>query len=371
MRGMTDRHASSDHAVDRPAFQAVVLAARTVLSEAEQERLRCLAAGPLDWNEVVWLTGYHQVTPLVLRNLERYVRAAVPGRHLRVLQAETRRIGVQGQFLLQELGRLMQRFEAAGLPMLVLKGPVIAQVAYGHLGLRAFKDMDILVRPADYPAVRALLEREEYVPFPQVAERARWQQWLHRWYVRQVPFMRGVKTFYVDLHLAPLPALYYFPLDVETLMERGSSESIGRFAVPVPKLEDHLLILCYHGEKNRWERLKYVCDLAELLRRHEDRIDWDEIETVTRRIQGRRIVGMALWLARELMDAPVPPALLAPVRTSQAVRDLGSELVRRLAEQRDTGLLPFSERVALHWHLQDSILNKLRYAFFSMVRTMS
>lgn len=363
--------ASLGQAVGSPEFQAVRLCARTDLAETDQNHLADLIADTLDWGEVLRLAGYHQVAPLVLHNLERYASGAVPQPCLRVLQAEGHRVGVQGKFLLQELGRLMRCFEAAGIPMMVLKGPVVAQVAYGHLSLRPFKDIDILVRPDDYPAVRDLLDSEGYIPFPQITERSSWRRLLHRWYVRQVPFMRGIKTFYVDLHLAPLPSLYHFPLEVDDLLTRGYTEQIGAYEVLVPRIEDHLLMLCYHGEKNRWERLKYLCDVAELIRRHGAALDWRYVEATARRIRGTRIVGVALWLAHELLAAPVPSSMLEAVLDTRVVQDLGIDLIQRLADQHRAGLLPFKERVALHLQMQESLLNKIRYGFFSMVRTMA
>ncbi|GAB4524424.1 MAG: hypothetical protein Fur0018_07970 [Anaerolineales bacterium] len=51
--------------------------------------------------------------------------------------------------LLQELGRILEAFEQAGIEVIVLKGAALAQTLYEDIGLRPMSDIDLLVRPED------------------------------------------------------------------------------------------------------------------------------------------------------------------------------------------------------------------------------
>ncbi len=55
-------------------------------------------------------------------------------------------------------------FEQSSLPMLVFKGPTLAIDAYGDLSLRECGDLDMLIRPDDFPRVKEMLDRPMALP---------------------------------------------------------------------------------------------------------------------------------------------------------------------------------------------------------------
>ena len=46
----------------------------------------------------------------------------------------------------RELGRLLGRFQAEGIPVIPLKGPVLGETLYPHPALRPSSDLDLLIR---------------------------------------------------------------------------------------------------------------------------------------------------------------------------------------------------------------------------------
>ena len=56
---------------------------------------------------------------------------------------------------------------------------------------------------------------------------------------------------------------------LERLWERVGRVPLGGNSVPSFAPEDMLLILCVYGSKHTWGRLKWVCDIAELIRVHQ------------------------------------------------------------------------------------------------------
>ena len=61
-------------------------------------------------------------------------------------------------WLQAHLAAFLRACAEAELPVIVLKGAALAETVYPRLGLRDFRDLDILVRPADAPRARAVLE---------------------------------------------------------------------------------------------------------------------------------------------------------------------------------------------------------------------
>jgi hypothetical protein len=80
-----------------------------------------------------------------------------------------------------------------------------------------------------------------------------------------------------------------------------------------------LLVLCVHGSKHCWEQLKWLCDVAELVRQPD--LDWSRIEESATRTRVRRMVALALALSRDVLDVELP-TIAARLTTDPALANL-------------------------------------------------
>ena len=62
--------------------------------------------------------------------------------------------------------------------------------------------------------------------------------------------------------------------------------------------EELLIILCVHGSKHAWERLKWVVDVAELLR--SQRLNWKRVFSTATKWKCRRMALLGLAFAMGL-----------------------------------------------------------------------
>jgi hypothetical protein len=72
---------------------------------------------------------------------------------------ETRHWSVAVEVMTEKLTSALER---SGVPVVALKGPIMARELYGDPGLRVTTDIDLLVRPADFPGAIRLLSEEGY-----------------------------------------------------------------------------------------------------------------------------------------------------------------------------------------------------------------
>jgi hypothetical protein len=70
-----------------------------------------------------------------------------------------------------------------------------------------------------------------------------------------------------------------------------------------------LLHLAIHRSQSPL-RLRFLCDVAELLRSRGDELDWDAILARTAGVRARTALFASLLLARDLLGAPVPAECL-------------------------------------------------------------
>ncbi len=108
-------------------------------------------------------------------------------------------------------------------------------------------------------------------------------------------------------------------------MGAARAPPLGRTLVRTLCAEHLLLVLCTHGAKHCWERLGWICDVAELLRRTPG-LDVCGLLDQARALGVERIVLLGLRLAAELLDAPLTDRVARRVRDDRTVRALAAHV---------------------------------------------
>jgi hypothetical protein len=303
-----------------PEIEVLCAAARVTLSSEQRCRLDGLLRRDLDWPRLIGRARVHGVAPLLAWQLAAG-QQAVPERALAQLRCDLQENAARNLLLSRKLLELLDLFGKAGIAVLPFKGPTLTRCAYGNLALRPFGDLDVLVHPRDAPGARDLLLGHGYRP------PARWTTRLEAFSLDtlgQLPLRRD-DGILVELHTALLPRSFSFALDVDELWPRRRTvDLLGR---PVQALgaEDLLLLLCAHGAKHLWQRLMWVCDVAELLRSCPG-LCWEDVLERARRLRAERMLLLGLTLARRLLGAPWP----ADQDMDPAVRRLAVQVERWL-----------------------------------------
>jgi hypothetical protein len=180
----------------------------------------------------------------------------------------------------------------AGVEPILVKGWSAAGF-YPHRTLRAYGDIDLVVRPAEYRAAREVLKRDE------------------------------AGTWWVDLHNG-LPELDDRPVD--GLFERSQTVTLNDVEVRVLSYEDHLALLAIHLLKHGAWRPLWLCDIAAMVESLPAGFD-RKICFGSNQRQAAWI-ATAITLAHQLLGADVERILL-----SRPVKDLPEWLVRAVLEQ--------------------------------------
>jgi len=89
--------------------------------------------------------------------------------------------------------------------------------------------------------------------------------------------------------------------------------------------EDLLLSLCVHGTKHLWERLSWITDIAQLLEVH-PRLNWASLLERARRTGTERMLLLGLFVAHELLGAPLPEQVAARMQTDPEIVPLANRI---------------------------------------------
>ncbi len=94
--------------------------------------------------------------------------------------------------------------------------------------------------------------------------------------------------------------------------------------IPTFSVEDALIVLSLHGAKDFWERFSWIADISELIQRYPN-LDWGVTIERAKVLQAERMLHVALLLAINLMETPLPDEILLRLKADRAANELASE----------------------------------------------
>lgn len=250
---------------------------------------------------------------------------------------------------IQDLLGILERFGEAEVPVIPLKGPVLANVLYGDMGARLSSDLDIIVRPEDLGRARQLLLRMGYdSPYREVPEDVLLKT------EKDVPFFKRGHVP-VEVHWALFEEYHNFQFPA--VWGRLVELSFGSRQVPSLPWDVYLVYLCVHGSKHVWRRLSWIADVARVLETQSSE-QVQAAEGLARKFRSERMLLLGVGLADVLFNAHGPPALMQRARNDRKVQILVRQVVERQIEGDPTDRI---DEAGFHVRMRDSILDIPRY----------
>lgn len=333
---------------------------------ARRDALRSYLRAGADWENVLREAARHGVCPLLVHNLE-HLLGGLPSPLCDHVQESRRKRSIHANFLVQELGRIYELCEDNDLPLLTLKGPVLADRAYGGIAMRRYIDLDILIPEGRFSELDRLLRSAGY-EYPAKREKLKgWRQTVFRALKGQWQYTRGGGVFNLDVHTRIMPPGYPFPADFWAFWERSEEVQLkGRVVVKGLAPEDQALMLSYHGVKNYWRSLRYVADIAQLVRA-ESSLNWSALVERARKIRATRTLGLGLSLARDVLDVSLPLEIQrwAQGKSKDEVQSILARYLRNCSEQI---VLSLGNRMRLQFSTRDTVIDQFRYGAYSTLR---
>ena len=311
--------------MERSEHELLLSCARTNLSAGVAARLRDIAAINIDWEYLFLLARRHSIVPLVYLQLDRHASDLVPVDHLNRLKKHYFENVARNTVLTAELCRLITRFAAAGVDAIPYKGPVLAVFAYGNVALRRFVDLDVIVKKSEVLKARQILLDDGYTSPKSLSLN---QQELLLRTQHNMQFSRDNHRLIVELHWEVAPHLFAASIDSDQMWDDLVSEDLNGTEVKTLSAADLLFSLCVHGSRHLWERLGWICDIAELLARHS--FDWPTLLKRASRADSERMFLLGLYLAERLLEAPLPAEVKQRCDSDPRLASLADNVVKNL-----------------------------------------
>ena len=311
--------------MDRPEKELLLCCARTEAAAELAAEIRALAAAEVDWDYLALLARRHSITPLLYRQLERHAAELVPSAHLAKLKLHYQENSARNTILTAELCHLIEMFGAAGIDAIPYKGPALALFAYNNLALRRFVDLDVIVKKSDVPRARDLLLAEGYEPTKSLTAA---QQDLLLRTQHNLQFARDDRRLLLELHWEVAPHLFASSVQENELWQNLTTIDVNGTPMKTLSADDLLFSLCVHGSRHLWERLGWICDVAELIRRHE--LNWTALLRRASETDSERMFLLGLHLAHKLLQAELPAEVQQRCAADARLESLAVNVIEHL-----------------------------------------
>lgn len=277
----------------------------------------------IDWSKLARLAAVHGVLPLVATHLN--AAANTPHAARQHFTRTASQIATRNLQLTGELISIARALGSAGIDLLPIKGPILAQYVYGDIGLRMFGDLDIVVRDRDVASTLKILARRGYkLPHRGMSRRNA----AHAATFGHFSAYRAETAVLVEVHPQLVDPRFGFRVRNEDLFDHAEFITIAGHSLRTLARPDLLLYLCVHGSKHLWSRFEWIAAVG-MLMEHGGFDVGQVIENANRLGSSRRLL-LGMLLPHLLLGAPLDEHAWKKLNADKRVNDLAANILLRL-----------------------------------------
>ncbi|MDM8527197.1 nucleotidyltransferase family protein [Anaerolineales bacterium HSG24] len=228
-----------------------------------------------DWEEIFQATGRNGLLGLTYRYLKYgYSRDIPPSEFRQSVQKAYRLSALKTAQMYRKINPVLNELTKSGIEYLVVKGPILGHLVYSEPTLRSFNDLDIVVRERDWSAMHQQLLKIGFIadhslpaPPPKLAPGD---------IIYELKYWHRESRLLVEVHYDDLLNAGLASRDIEAFWQRAITTEIDGVSVKALSLEDQLIHLAMHAHYHGYTRLNWFSDIALLIQRYQNSLDWDQ-----------------------------------------------------------------------------------------------
>jgi hypothetical protein len=288
-------------------------------SQARVYAIQAASRRPIDWMHFLRVVERHRIWALANDGLRR-AGVGAPVEVLHRLGLRAQEIARTNLLMVAECLKLQRMSSEAGIGLLFLKGIPLALLAYGDVGIKHGRDIDLLVAPEDLDNAIGMLESAGYELVELGAGLGKERRKRLLGHAKEFELLHRSRRLRVELHwlLEHNPYLLEgagLPAEIQAV-ELADGAVIHTLAGQT--LFNYLSV---HGARHIWYRLKWLADLAALLNTDAYR-DLEALYGAARAGATRRCAGLSLLLCERLFGVVLAPSLAKELHADPILRFL-------------------------------------------------
>ena len=250
----------------------------------------------MDWDYFDQLVSQHRIQPLLIRGLRPFGGDCPP--ELAKYRPQQSRFMKQSMERIQALAAINAAFSDAGIPMITMKGPMLAMELYGDPSLRTSRDLDLMVGEEDLDRAGELLIAMGYEPEAHLHASTPLRQKFYRLVEHEKHVVYNKGDLCIELHWqSDYQRQQSFP---ELWARREERQLLGR-PIALMGPDDRIPALIIHAAEHGFLRLRWLLDLYELQKK--SGFSWERAYELMD-AQGLGVVLLETLLVMHRLDLP-------------------------------------------------------------------
>jgi hypothetical protein len=290
------------------------------VDHSKDQRIAEILEKGVDWIYIEKTAMHHGIIPLLYRRLTKEMTPFVPSNKMIWMKRLSIENAANNLHMTQQLIRLLDLFDEARIEAMPFKGPALAVQAYEDFSMRSYIDLDILIHENDFSRAYDILTNVGCFP----------QYILNTPVHKKVALMRkdfkfSIQDFTFELHWNFTERFWSVPLEMEPFWDRSVIVSIEGRQLRTLSVEDTFFILCIHGAKHSFQKLKWLMDVISLLSHHSE-IKLGELISRAEQLGLKRIILLNLYLARDYSGILFHPEINIQLDSDPEVQALARKI---------------------------------------------
>ncbi|MCZ3367524.1 MULTISPECIES: nucleotidyltransferase family protein [Methanobacterium] len=318
----------------RPEDELLLCCARTDVNPEIRDKVLFLIQKKLDWDYLLDLASRHRLLPLLYHNLNLICPELVPEDILGELKDYFNVNVCKNLMMTGELIKVLDLLESEGITAIPYKGPVLASMAYGNIGLRQFNDIDLFIDKSDIQNIIKLLTSNGY----KLLFGAKNLDDLTYIKTQRECLFVSNNGILIEFHwnsqgphisIKNSQNLLYDPKELVEI--NMNNQNILSFSP-----ENLLLILCLHNAKHHWDYLSWICDISELIQTSD--INWPQVIEKADKLGIKRILFINLILVRNILGLNISEEISYHIVSDSKAKKLSFQIEGRIFNQKSVNI---------------------------------
>lgn len=332
-----------------------------------------LSADHIDWNLFAQRARLHRVISLVHQGIAQWEdKHLVPQDTMDLLGQTRQQQSYKNMDHAKEMVQIVKLLAEKGVEAIPYKGVVLGQEAYGDIGIRKMSDIDLLVNLSDFSEIREVLLTREYVPAKHVPKEFEATFFRQNFEYNFDLYDGDQRKYHVEPHWKIGFRRWQTDLDFDDIKPLTVKKDFFGTEINMLTPEGLLLTTClHHGGEDRWNSLKYICDVAAILFKFEKVMNWPLLLREVDKYRVTNIVLLGIGAAVSCFNAPIAEEikpLISSRKIDAHVQKVNQELRQ---EEQSANINTYFKDVGFHFSLRKSPVTKLKVLYYHFVQVFT
>jgi hypothetical protein len=284
--------------------QLILNVIRLQRTELLDQSLLSLLQEKLDWEFIIATTLSNQVINLLYFQLHLPLFIShVPEEIISRLRQWNLAILSKNIIQTEQFQKIFHQFKEHTIELIILKGPILAELVYPKPELRTYSDLDILIRLTDLTKAKQILLNNGYQLYEGVYPESFYLKYhYHLSFYKWV----GDVVCIIEIHWHILPSSFPIQLDIEMLWSSALQTKLYGITAFHLSWEHFLLHLSTSFILDNHLTLKTCCDITEVIQKHQDTINLGNLLPIADQHNCRKMLYYALFCSQKYCGLALP-----------------------------------------------------------------